>query len=593
MSSLFDLPSMMHFAVSMGQLEQTQRHNDILEQRTDLDRSAQELTKQKLRYDMATRGFDEIEKLMGTPQVALNPQAQLGLQKAQFQLLKHGLGVQIDLPSDEELLGAGTQAQAMARTLLRGTQEEKAAALEQLTIAAPKYGIKFLTELKQMNDLSVQGEMLRLKLLQNQTALEANNLKMGRAKMAQGLFAEHLGAVSTTIGLGGDERFKDDFAKVLAYEKPETRQTFLKIRPDFQRPFEDEVKRRAAALPQVLEGLDQEISARRDALVQAQTQTGEAPQHMVEELQGYVAAYKARQAELEWTANPYDKTTWKALKTAQQNLRVRLDGATKQATDINEQRLKIAQQKFDAGEQTKLASAYVQKQFLTYLDQGHKDNQAALLAMKDAEKEFPGVPVDPGKIENYEKKGRLGVEVIQPGKELISDQFKGIEDAMTIINAAQEMVNKIEKSPGIVGGFASMGAGMAGLIQQVRGLGGLGLEENSKLNTKQRDELEALGTMLAYATAKANDKGSLDVKAVEAARQQMGEISSFTSGHQQVVNKLNLALRQAKARLAYKREFLRTAGQSAFVEQPAAPVESSTQPPRTADEFLKKLGVTP
>lgn len=130
-------------------------------------------------------------------------------------------------------------------------------------------------------------------------------------------------------------------------------------------------------------------------------------------------------------------------------------------------------------------------------------------------------------------------------------QHKAISAGEDVIRYTDRMAALIEKNPKIIGGGASIGTSVAGLVQQMRAATGLSpvgmLGELSRadpdgakfINTKTRDQLVALNELMVYKMAKTLDQsGALDINVVKHARESLGDVSSWFTGPQQVVNRL-------------------------------------------------------
>src|SRR5574343_1399007 len=95
-------------AISLGWLQQRQDRTDIQQQRANMAQQQMELDQQRLKQSATFKAFDEIDKLAASPQFA-TPMQQVDLRYTQANLLKTGLGLNIPMPSREEMVGAYEQ----------------------------------------------------------------------------------------------------------------------------------------------------------------------------------------------------------------------------------------------------------------------------------------------------------------------------------------------------------------------------------------------------------------------------------------------------------------------------------------------------
>lgn len=561
--SIIDFGQIAQTGIALGNLEETRRRNDIYEQnaltelgRLQVDREQRELQRQKLRFDTTAKAFDEIEKLSKSPQYASNPLAQVDLRFTQANLLKHGLGINIPVPSREEMIGSMEQFGSFLRAVRSGDPEQRRTATDALMMSAPEFGGKVLDELKKANELDAQGEQLRTKIEIDKTRLQAMNQKVGQVKLQQGVYTEHLGALGGTIGMVEDPRFKEHFYKLKGMKNEESKQAYLKIHPEFAEAWNAELSKRTLPLAMTVLKLGEDVRARQAAVKEQQKANGIAPDALLDELSGYGVVQKARQLEAAWAEDPFNPQKWDALRKAEQSVRILYGTTEKQLTGIEQDRLNFMKSKVEDVKQSKLAENYASERFLEYL-KTYKDNDAALLATRDTGKQFPGVPWDTGVFKNLEKVGKQEV-AIKMGSEDVSRNLKQIEASQGVIDFASELRDKIKENPAIVGPGAQLGAAFAGSVQQLRSIARMDPTGSKFLNTKTRDQAEALHEILVYLEAKTLDPtGALDLKVVENARKVIGDLSSFTTGPQQILNKLELVTTTAQKRIRQSRRRLK------------------------------------
>ena len=587
--SLLDMDGFVRNVVGLQNLEETRRRNDIYEKNSLLQAEQNRLDAQKLRQTTAFRAFDELGKMADHPALATNLDKQADLLLMQGQVMATGLGVKVPLPSKDELLGGFDQTKTLMRAMRSGDQVKAQGALMDAMTANPKWARTVLDDMKKAGELTTQLQELDLKLQTHQAQLEAINVKTGRMKMQEGLFAEHAAGLTRVTNLAGDPKFAAQFQQVLSYQKPEARQAYLNLpenqafRVAFEQAVESEKKdmgffdslgeEGAALQPQKLHLLDEEVSARTKALADAQAKSpdGQAPQEQAEELKGYEVVRKARAVEAEWLKDPYNRDKWRALKKAEQDVKI-LQGATsKKLTDLADQRTALAQAKFDQKTQQGLAESDLQNEFIKGVTGGKGDSQALGDAIQTVKQKYPGVPFDATKIVNPDKKGKLGVE-IKMGQDDVSRQLKMVEAGQGVLDFTKDLRERIEANPRIVGPGAQLATAFAGSAQQLRAIAGMDPAGSKFLNTKTRDEAESFYEILVYLQARSMDaSGPLDLKVVEHARDVIGPLSSFSTGPQQILNKLNVVQSNAERNIRRARSHLQ-GGVKSYMVDPQKPV---------------------
>lgn len=430
--SLLDMDGFVRNVVGIQNLSETRRRNDIYEKNSLLQAEQNKIDQQKLKQQTAFRAFDELGKMADHPALATNLDKQADLLLMQGQVMATGLGVKVPLPSKDELLGGFEQTKTLMRAMRSGDQEKASGALMDAMTANPKWARTVLDDMKKAGDLTTQMQELDLRLQTHRSQLEAINVKTGRIKMQQGLFTEHAAGLTRVTNLGGDPKFARQFQEVLSFQKPEARQAYLNLPENqaFKQAFEQQIeaekkdmgffdslgKEAEGLQPQKVHLLEQDVMARSAALADAQAKSpdGQAPQEQAEDLKGYNAVWKARQVEAEWLKDPYSKDKWRALKKAEQDLKILQGGTTKKLTDLGDQRLALAQSKFDLKTQAGLAESELQSEFIKGITHGKADSQSLGDAIAIVKQKYPGVPFDATKIENPDKKGKQTITLLSP-----------------------------------------------------------------------------------------------------------------------------------------------------------------------------------
>jgi hypothetical protein len=592
--SMFDFGAIAKTMIGLGQLQQEQRRNDIYEENAitsmgqlKVQQQNAENQQQKIRQDNVFRGFDELEKIAKSPQFVTDPIKQVDVRFAQLGLLKHGLGMNIPIPSREDLLGSTEAFGKMLKQAMTGTPEDKLNASMELAIAAPEYMGKVLDDMKKAGDWSDRSEQLKIRLDLDKAQLQALNIKSGRVALQGGLLTEHLGAIGTTLGLTEHPEYKEHYTKVRGFEKPETRQAYLSLHKDFKEAFAGETSKRRYAMISQIQSLKETLGQKQALLSDQQEKYGVAPADLQEEVRDYQLVLKARQAEADFLDNPYEKDNWKNLTTQQQNLKIQYGMNQKAATGIEAERLGFLTKKFDIVQQEKAAASLLDEEFLANLGNGMDDNQSALQALKTVQQQFPGVAVDTGKLKNLNKVGKQEVSVSM-GKEDVSRNLKLIEASQGVLDYAKDMADLIRANPMIVGKGAQAGTAFAGAGQQLRALAQLDPGASKFLNTKTRDNAEALHEILVYLQAKTLDPtGALDLKVVEHARQTVGDISSYFTGPQQILNKLDQVTANSERNIRHARRRI-TGGVGAYLRD-ESPVSDKKVGEMTEQELMRAI----
>jgi hypothetical protein len=182
-----------------------------------------------------------------------------------------------------------------------------------------------------------------------------------------------------------------------------------------------------------------------------------------------------------------------------------------------------------------------------------------------------------------DQKGKLGVE-ISMSKDDVSRQLKMVEAGQGVLDFTKDLRERIEANPRIVGPGAQLATAFAGSAQQLRAIVGMDPAGAQFLNTKTRDEAESFYEILVYLQARSMDaSGPLDLKVVEHARDVIGPLSSFSTGPQQVLNKLNVVQANAERNIRRARSHLQ-GGVKSYMVDPQKPVGELTE-----EDLLKTI----
>jgi hypothetical protein len=566
--SLIDFGGAANLAINLGFLQQQVERNDIYLKNAQNRERELEVQQEGQRVDTAKKAYDEIEKMKSHPSLAGNRQAQVDLLLTQGQVMQKGLGVNVPLPSRDELMGGYEQVDKLMKTMFdpNASVDEKRAVMQEAGVANPAWWNQMMDGMKKAGDVSQQMAEFDMKVRANEAKLQALNLKNARYNMQQTFYTEHMSALGRTTGLATDKEFQEHFQKLIRMTDKDgnpnkvAQQAYLSINPKFKEKWEKALLNEKLPLSMQLLALGDEVRSRSAALKEAQAKTGEAPMDLAEELTGYGAVERARLIQQDWLEDPFNKQKWLNLKKAEQDIRI-LNGATgKKISEVADARLGLMQQKFDQATAIKAAESTLQEKYIQYVNEKMDDAQALGLAIKDTRKLHPGVPFDATKVENPNKKGKTEVS-LKMGQSEVDRNLKLIDSSQGVIDFAHELRDRIQANPSIVGRAGQAGAAFAGSAQQLRALAGLDPGASQFLNTKTRDEAEAFQELLVYMQARSMDpSGPLDLKVVENARKVVGDLNTLTTGPQQILNKLDVTVTNAERNIRRARRNLRGGG---------------------------------
>lgn len=430
--SLFDMNKLVTTAIHLGNLQETQRRNDIMQQQERNEEARIKQDTVRLKMQAADRGIDAIQTLRKRPELAMNPLAQIEYTYAEGRLLKDGMGLDVPLPSREEMVGSYEAIQNLLGTIRdpNKSQEEKFNAMSYAATAAPEWFKGMADDMKRAGELSTQMDELRTKTLMNESRLKELNQKNAHYNMQQNLFTEHLAGIGRVTQIANEPEFRRHFQQMMRLEKPEARQAYLAMNPEFKAAYEKQLVKEKIGLPFDLLRLNDEVDSRVQAMRDLRSKGMVITPEAEEELAGYEAVRKARQAEQLFLDNPYDPKAWKSLLNAEQNMRILNKTTAANLQDVAKQRLGLAQEKLDFTKQQAFDLSAAQSEAF---DVGFEDKKGLSAIFKKyphvKPEEIMKVFVDPT------KKGQLTVQMASPGER------KEIADARNMLNA----VDRIEK----------------------------------------------------------------------------------------------------------------------------------------------------
>lgn len=284
----------------------------------------------------------------------------------------------------------------------------------------------------------------------------------------------------------------------------------------------------------------------------------------------------------EWQRKPFDRTLLKKAQEAKalmiqekKNLETTHAGASEELIKLRQDALEFRQTEAGKKDTYEKNVGKAQAELLEKYGYTPEAGQLGAVATKYGVKTSDILPG----LSNPAKKGKLEVEMVKMGQEDVSRQFKAIEAAQDVSIYANRLIELIKKNPGIVGRTAQLGTALAGAGQQLRALAGLDQKGTRFLDTKTRDEAEALNEILVYRMAKTMDPtGALDLNVVKNARTVLGSLDSLTTGPRQKINKIRLVMSLTKMDKEQAQQYLK-GGPEVFMKDLAKePLPGSMKP---------------
>jgi hypothetical protein len=331
----------------------------------------------------------------------------------------------------------------------------------------------------------------------------------------------------------------------------------------------DESAKKAAAYGSKLQELKKSLE-----LVEAgeQPPNGKSKRDLIEQIAVGERMVDAYSTLAEWQRKPFDRTLLKKAQEAKvlmiqekKNLEVTHAGASDELIKLRQDALTFRQTEAGKKDTYEKNVGKAQSELLDRYGYTPEDWQLSKIADKYGVK-----PSDIlSGLSDPSKKGKLQVGLVKMGQEDLSRQFKSIEAAQGVLDYAADLRERIQKNPAIIGRGAQLGTALAGAGQQLRAIARMDPVGAKFLNTKPRDEAEAFHETLVYLQARSMDaSGALDLKVVENARKVIGDLSTFTTGPQQILNKLQVVQANAERTIRRARQRLK-GGPESYHTDPA------------------------
>lgn len=584
MDSLLDIGEVVRTGLALQNTRENTRRNDLAErglfqeqQRIDLQQQQQDLQKQQ-----ATRAvFEDLTKLMDRPEVRADRTTHATIIKRALQLSGFP-----DV-SDDTIQRNLERMDGLVKDVKSRDPEKVTNAIHGLAVVLPPDDFsKVATGLQGVAKFSEYFDnVAQMRELQS-TRTEAIHNKQSKINAAQ-LPLEN-GVRDTTLALSGTDSKEFKAALNVINTIPKEKRTDPYATPgvqaltDFAKPkMEQEAEYFDTQAGKYLSAVQ-----RGKQLLELKQASGELPadvpktlteRDLIEQVsvgQTMVDAYTTIAA---WKRDPFDKSKLKAAQAAQATVVKQHDELKKVKGGLDEdvqamRREALAFREGEAGKKhvAEQSQHVGQDQYLKFLADGDDPKLAARKAAAVA-KEETGVLPDSSKFSDPGKKGKLEVGIMKMGQEDLTRQFKTIEGAEMALGYIDELREVVRTNPAIVGRAAQFGTAIAGAGQQLRALVSRDPSASKFLNTKPRDNAEALYEVLVYAQAKAMDPtGALDLKVVQNARETIGSLDGFSTGPQQMLNKLDQIERMASRNIRRARRRLSGGVQSFLQDEPYA-----------------------
>lgn len=589
-------------AIAFQNLQETIRRNDFAGQglalekgRLDAQQDQNQIEKARNLQLQGSSLLTQLDKLEDSPYFSGDKSKAAQLLVMRGNILRSHFGLKdVPIPADaEEALGGYDAYKNLYKSLGDEDPVKREHAMTELAVANPKQFKLLLEDYAKSAELPERLQRIKTMVGINEARLTALNQKNAAAQIQDGIYGLHLAELRAPLTVLQGKEIATHLKKMQGLSEPQ-REAYLKLYPDVAKTMAG-VQVSAQSVNGTVEQLQTELETRRQAIEQVQLRNGTAPQELVDEATAYETVLKARQAQSEWIKDRtsfYDPAKYKAVLAAEQNLRAAQGRPKAVMEDIARQRMDLATQLRD----DKLLTAEFQKKkdlglqraqevYLQELNAGKNDLEAGVAAAQIIRQEFPGVPVDLTKLENPAKKGKLDVG-IKMGQDDVSRQFKTIEASQGVIDYVADLRERIQKNPAIIGRGAQLSTALAGAGQQLRAIVKNDPSAAKHLNTQTRDEAEAFYETLVYMQARAMDaSGPLDLKVVENARKVIGDLDSFTTGPQQILNKLQVIQSNAERGMRHARRRLK-GGVESYTEPAPADKKVSDM---TEEELLRAI----
>jgi len=578
---LIDFGKFAQTAIAFQNMQANEERNALTSERMALERDRLTEMQTARRQQWVTNQINLGTKLVDDPTVSLPD-------KARVYSFIAGVAGFPDL-NPEQLLSAGDTLRDIGNAVKTGDLATRDQKVMELGYRFPKLALDQLNLIEKTQGLSEKALEHKQKLEIGQARLQDLEEKSSAMKSAHQVYApmsvEMRGQIQM-FGTPGVRLFKNEFTDPVAIN------AFLNANPDTKRIVDNATDSRVMTR-MVMDEDEKNLAywkAQQDAIDRGESTRN--PAVVSERVVAYEKALRARQAQYDFYSElsdlkagrgkALDTGKYEAFVQAQRDVEESAKITQKGLSRLSDERLAFMEQRADTKDLNDKAQKFGNLEFQRGLAEGMDANAAAIQAAERTQAKFRVLP-DTMKFEDPTKKGKLGVE-IKMGQEDVSRQLKSIEAGQGVLDFTQDLRERIEANPKIIGAGAQLGTALAGAGQQLRAIAGMDPQGAKYLNTKTRDEAESFYEILVYLQARSMDaSGPLDLKVVENARKVIGPIDSFTTGPQQILNKLKVVQTNAERNIRRARSHIQ-GGVKSYMADPDKPVGQMTE-----EELLQSI----
>ncbi len=553
--SILDIGKIVELDLRQQQMQEQQRHNDLYEQHLQTEKSRQAETEAAHLQREKFKKFELGIKLLDDPMVPRDFRAKiLGTiaKEAEYGDL-----------TPEQLLASEPELKKMTQGLLNGDKNMMEEGLTAVMYQYPGLTIERLTMLEKAQGLAQKASEHLTNLQLNQARLENMHEEHTSWQAAHNEYRPVVETLDAHLNQFGD------LGQSLYAKSPQARKALLAGNPTVKK-LVDEARDRSGVSAMMETEAKKELAyweAQQRAIDQGESTL--SPDIVAIRTESAKQVIRARQSEQKWLnglrQDTWDKAAFTELKQVREQLNASVTGAKAKMKSISDDRLALQERKFD-----------MQQDY----DARVKAGQSELLKRHGFTWTGPelGAIVDTYKVKADDltkglgdptKKGRVEIGLVKMGQEDASRQFKAIEAAQGVVDYVADLRERIQANPAIIGRGAQLATAMAGAGQQLRAIVKSDPSASKVLNTKTRDESEAAYELLVYLQARAMDpSGPLDLKVVENARKVLGDLNSFSTGPQQMLNKLQVVQTNAERNIRRARQRIK-GGVEAYINEPS------------------------
>jgi len=574
MGDLIDFGKFAQTAIAFQTMQQNQQRMGLMEENNAIDRQrladAQQARDQAWKTNQIALGT----KLVDDPTVSLPDKARV------YQFIAGVAGFPDLNPS--QLMSAGDTLKQIGDAVTKNDLPRRDQLVMELSYRFPKLALDQLNVIEKTQGLNEKALEHKQKLEMGQVKLQQIEEQSAALKSAHEVYAPLSGeyrGILQTFGTPGVRLYSGEFSSEGA------RNAFLAMNPDTKRVVDASTDKRILSRHLQLEA-EKELAywkAQQEAIDRGESTQN--PEVVKERVVAYQKAVNARQSEYDFFADlsdmkmgrgkGLDKAKYEAFVQAQRDLEESAKVSQKGLKTLGDERLAFMETKADKKELQDTAQNFGNVEFLRAVQSGMDPTSAAIAGVEAAHKKY-GVMPDSAKFADPSKKGQQTIQ-IKMGQEDFSRQFKAIESAQGVLDFTKDLSDRIKANPRIVGPGAQLSTAVAGSTQQLRALLNMDPSAAQFLNTKTRDEAESFHELLVYLQAKSMDPvGAMNKETIVDARKVIGDLSSFSTGPQQLLNKLDVVGINAERNIRRGRSHIQ-GGVKSYMTDPKKPVGEMTE----------------